>query len=152
MTIIHHRYDYTYCTVQDFNYAKKGAPDSNLDTEEEAAAAPGGQAAAVNRTGSLYEELLLDLDQLLATDSAFMLGPWLDSARALGANATDCTDTIIGDGLIKDCADFMEWNARSQLTTWQPTPKVGPLGNPQDYARKHWSGLIKSYYAPRVRL
>eukprot|EP01046_Picozoa_sp_COSAG06_P093276 COSAG06_NODE_39472_length_412_cov_0.814696_1_plen_86_part_10 len=81
----YHRYDYnTYCTVQDFNYAKKGAPDYNLDTEEEAAAAPGGQAAAVNRTGSLYEELLLDLDQLLATDSAFMLGPCLDSARALG--------------------------------------------------------------------
>ena len=58
----YHRNDYnTYCTVQDFNYAKKGAPDSNLETEEEEAAAPGGQAAAVNRTGSLYEELLLDL-------------------------------------------------------------------------------------------
>jgi alpha-N-acetylglucosaminidase len=106
-------------------------------------------AARVNRTGALYEQLLLDLDQLLATDSASMLGPWLARARALGGDATDCTDTIIGD---LSCADFMEWNARSQLTTWKPTPRYGPLGEPADYARKHWSGLISGYYAPRVRL
>jgi hypothetical protein len=103
----------------------------------------------VNRTGNLYEELLLDLDDLLATDTAFMLGPWLDAARKLGGNATDCTDTIVGD---LKCQDFMEWNARSQLTTWKPTPKNGPLGAPDDYAKKHWSGLIKTYYVPRVQL
>ena len=106
-------------------------------------------ATAVNRTGALYEELLLDLDKLLATDSAFLLGPWLDSARRLGGTATDCTGTVVGD---LDCADFMEWNARSQLTTWKPTPKAGPLGSPNDYAKKHWSGLISGYYAPRVRV
>jgi hypothetical protein len=38
----------------------------------------------VSRTGALYEELLLDLDRLLAIDSAFLLGPWLASARKLG--------------------------------------------------------------------
>ena len=106
-------------------------------------------AAGANRTGALYEELLLDLDELLATDSAFLLGPWLDSARRLGGNATDCTGTVVGD---LNCADFMEWNARSQLTTWKPTPKAGPLGSPNDYAKKHWSGLISGYYVPRVRL
>jgi hypothetical protein len=87
-------------------------------------------AAMVNRTGNVYEALLLDLDGLLATDTAFMLGPWLASARVLGGNATDCTDTIVGD--LDSCADFFEWNARSQLTTWKPTPKTGPLGNPGD--------------------
>ena len=106
-------------------------------------------AVHVNRTGILYEQLLLDLDQLLATDSAFMLGPWLTRARALGGDATDCTGTIVGD---LSCADFMEWNARSQLTTWKPTPRAGPLGNPADYAKKQWSGLISGYYVPRVRL
>eukprot|EP01052_Picozoa_sp_SAG31_P001184 SAG31_NODE_39_length_31377_cov_5.971482_15_plen_665_part_00 len=106
-------------------------------------------AVRVNHTGALYEQLLLDLDQLLATDSAFMLGPWLARARALGGDATDCTGTIVGD---LACADFMEWNARSQLTTWKPTPQSGPLGHPSDYARKMWSGLISGYYAPRVRL
>eukprot|EP01050_Picozoa_sp_SAG11_P009784 SAG11_NODE_945_length_6430_cov_8.027800_1_plen_178_part_00 len=103
----------------------------------------------MNRTGTLYQELLLDLDQLLATDGAFLLGPWLDRARRLGGDATDCTGTIVGD---LHCADFMEWNARSQLTTWKPTPKNGPLGHPNDYAKKHWSGLIAGYYVPRVRL
>ena len=106
-------------------------------------------ATDVNRTGALYEELLLDLDELLATDSAFLLGPWLDSARRLGGTATDCSGTVVGD---LRCADFMEWNARSQLTTWKPTPKAGPLGSPNDYAKKHWSGLISGYYVPRVRL
>ena len=38
-------------------------------------------------SGTLYEDLLLDLDRLLATDTAFMLGPWLESARTLGGNA-----------------------------------------------------------------
>ena len=107
------------------------------------------KAPDVNRTGTLYEELLLDLDKLLATDSAFLLGPWLDSARRLGGTATDCNGTVVGD---LTCPDFMEWNARSQLTTWKPTPKAGPLGSPNDYARKQWSGLISGYYAPRVRL
>ena len=95
--------------------------------------APQPAAAHVNRTGGTYERLLLDLDRLLATDIAFMLGPWLARARALGGNATDCTDTIVGD---LACADFMEWNARSQLTTWRPTPKGGPTGWPNDYAKK----------------
>ena len=109
----------------------------------------GNSARDLNRTGTLYEDLLLDLDKLLATDSAFLLGPWLDSARRLGGNATDCTGTVVGD---LHCADFMEWNARSQITTWKPTTKAGPLGQPNDYAKKQWSGLISGYYVPRVRL
>ena len=60
--------------------------------------------ASVNRTGTLYEDLLLDLDRLLATDTAFMLGPWLASARALGGDATDCTGTVVGD--LSSCADL----------------------------------------------
>ena len=134
----------TIPVARNFNAARKGGVDNDNGN------GTGNDAAGnVNRTGTLYVELLLDLDTLLATDTAFLLGPWLDSARRLGGNATDCTDTVVGD---LDCADFMEWNARSQITTWKPTPKAGPLGQPTDYARKHWSGLISGYYAPRVRL
>ena len=51
------------------------------------------------------------------------------------------------------CPDFFEWNARVQLTTWHPTPKgTARLSNSTDYAAKHWSGLIKDYYAVRMRL
>ena len=35
----------------------------------------------------------------------------------MGGNATDCTDTVLGDKL-RRCDDYMEWNARAQLTTW----------------------------------
>ena len=42
---------------------------------------------------------------------------------------------------ITSCAKFYEWNARTQLTTWNPTPKDGGIpGGPIDYASKHWSG------------
>ena len=33
---------------------------------------------------------------------------------------TDCDDTVLGDKL-SSCDDFMEWNARAQITTWHPT-------------------------------
>jgi hypothetical protein len=48
-------------------------------------------AARIQATGDAYVGLLLDADALLATDTAFMLGPWVASARAWGANNdTDC--------------------------------------------------------------
>jgi alpha-N-acetylglucosaminidase len=70
---------------------------------------PALDAGEVEATGRLYAQVLLDLDTLVGTDSAFMLGPWLASARQIGGNATDCNGTVIGD---LDCGDFMEWNAR----------------------------------------
>ena len=43
------------------------------------------RADELRATGALYITLLNDLDSLLATDRAFLLGPWLESARRLGA-------------------------------------------------------------------
>lgn len=104
-------------------------------------------AGVVNTTGMLYIELLRDIDQLVATDTAFMLGPWIAMARSLAAPGDDdCGD--------KDCPAFYEWNARVQLTTWNPTTKddIKIPGGPIDYAGKHWSGLIRDYYAVRAQL
>ena len=114
-------------------------------------------AARIDETATLFTELLRDLERLLATDPAFMLGPWLASARRLAGNATDCIDTQIA-GDIGDCADFMEWNARAQLTTWYPVigsasaPIVQQNGRDHDYARKQWSGLIQDVFIPRTEL
>ena len=103
------------------------------------------------------------MDALLATDTAFMLGPWLAAARNLAATATvdidggnvethtkpDATkngaQTTAGVVAASDCAiferpaacaDFYEWNARVQVTTWQPTPANATQvpGGPIDYA------------------
>jgi hypothetical protein len=104
-------------------------------------------SSKVQETGDLYIALLQDVDTLVQTDSAFLLGPWIAMARSLASNdEKDCGE--------KDCAAFYEWNARVQITTWNPTPvnaKSIPAG-PIDYAGKHWSGLIRDYYAVRATL
>ena len=150
---------------------------------------------AIRESGARFVELLGDLDSLLATDTAFMLGPWLASARKLGGAASDCVaDNVPVAGGIGKCANFMEWNAKAQLTTWCVTwaqlavnctkvsaclplthfniihlpcchiparypvlgsaaaPRVQQGGRDHDYARKHWSGLIKDVDIPRARL
>ena len=101
------------------------------------------------RTGLKNIELLNDLDDLVATDEAFLLGHWLQSARQWGRNSTDCSAPHGSN-----CEDFYEWNARTQITTWNPTSKDSPSipGGPIDYAAKHWSGLIKDYYVRRIKL
>ena len=110
--------------------------------------APRLDAAVLTATGRAYAATLRDLDALLATDAAFLLGPWLRDARAWGADgAGDCER----DGAAIACADFYEFNARAQLTTWYPAPnETALIARDGDYARKHWSGLVADYYATRV--
>jgi alpha-N-acetylglucosaminidase len=117
-------------------------------------------SARINETGALYITLLTDLDRLLATDTAFMLGPWIASARKLGGNATDCVGTRVAklDAGTGRCDDFMDWNARAQLTSWYPTLSADASypgqqnGRDHDYAGKQWSGLINGIYVPRAEL
>ena len=99
-----------------------------------------------------YTEVLYDLDTLVATDSAFLLGPWLQMARHLGEGRDDCASPFQDDES-NDCSDFYEWNARSQITTWNPTgPNDTKIpGGPIDYAGKHWAGLVKDYYGGRAK-
>ena len=115
-------------------------------------AAPWPDVAKVNETGTLYMDLLNDMDDLVAGDQAFLLGSWIAMARSMETEgANDCD---VKEYNITSCGDFYEWNARSQLTTWHPTPpgsaKV-PDG-PVDYACKQWQGLIRDYYGKRVEL
>jgi alpha-N-acetylglucosaminidase len=102
----------------------------------------------ISRTGQLYIDLLEDVDQLVATEYAFLLGPYIAAARSWGASSVDCA---INTTPI-DCPDFYEYNARTQLTTWIPTPKgaTSKPDGPDDYASKHWSGLISDYYRARA--
>lgn len=116
----------------------------------------------LTRTGMMYIDLLLDLDRLVGTIDAFQLVPWLKSAKRLAESDDagvqfDCLSPILSnssghaDG---DCRRFYEWNARCQITTWNPTASnAGQIpGGPIDYAAKHWSGLIGEYYAERARI
>ena len=106
-------------------------------------------------SGQFYISLLNDLDELVATDDAFLLGPWLESARRWGVDSSDCYSshyTYMATDCSCEC--FYEWNARTQITTWNPTNAANqkiPSG-PIDYAAKHWNGLIKDYYSKRASL
>ncbi|XP_047564080.1 alpha-N-acetylglucosaminidase [Lutra lutra] len=82
--------------------------------------------------GILVYELLPALDGVLASDSRFLLGTWLEQARAVAVCETE--------------ARFYEQNGRYQLTLW------GPEGNILDYANKQLAGLVAGYYAPRWEL
>ncbi|KAH8648643.1 putative alpha-N-acetylglucosaminidase [Xylariales sp. PMI_506] len=76
--------------------------------------------------------LLSSLDSVLSTNENFLLYTWISAARATAVNSSD--------------ADFLEYNARNQVTLW------GPLGEISDYASKTWSGLVSTYYLPRWRM
>ncbi|EED15329.1 alpha-N-acetylglucosaminidase, putative [Talaromyces stipitatus ATCC 10500] len=77
--------------------------------------------------------ILQALDTVLATNKNFKLSTWLSAARASA-------------GSQHNIEDFLEYNARNQITLW------GPTGQISDYASKSWAGLVSSYYIPRWKM
>ena len=73
------------------------------------------------------------MDRLLATRDEFLLGNWLESAKAMGDTPEE--------------SKLYEKNARNLLGTW---------GNKDcklfDYACKQWSGMMNGYYKQRWSL
>jgi hypothetical protein len=90
-------------------------------------------AAAAAAIRAAWRQLALDLDAALATDVNQLLGVWIADARATAGGTA-------GAAAKATEADLLEYNARNQVTLW------GPSGNIADYARKHWSGLVATYY------
>ena len=85
----------------------------------------------MKRQVKLANQLFEDVDVLLNTHPAFMLGPWIEAARAWGVTEEE--------------NDYYERQARTLLTIWG-----GPILN--DYANRMWGGLVKDYYAQRWNL
>ncbi|KAL7789894.1 glycoside hydrolase family 89 protein [Trichoderma ceciliae] len=81
----------------------------------------------IKSRGTKLISLLKSLDAVLATNENFRLTPWINAARASSPST----------------ADFLEYNARNQITLW------GPSGQVEDYASKQWSGLVGDYYLGR---
>jgi len=61
-------------------------------------------------SGAAFLELMTDLDRLLATDEHFLLGKWLEDAKACACSESD--------------KRLYEYNARTQITTWGPSMEV----------------------------
>ena len=74
----------------------------------------------IHENSEVFLDLLQDLEKIVASNKNFLLGPWLESAKALSTNEEDKKN--------------YEFNARNQITLW------GPEGEILDYAGKQWSG------------
>lgn len=89
--------------------------------------------AKLGKQGQKLIDLLATLDLVLSANKHFRLSTWIAAARASAGS----------DG---NLANFMEYEARNQVTLW------GPSGQISDYASKSWSGLVSTYYMPRWKM
>ncbi|MCC8408209.1 alpha-N-acetylglucosaminidase [Mucilaginibacter sp. UR6-1] len=85
------------------------------------------------RYSNAFLQLMDDMDALLATRKDFLLGKWINEARANGITASE--------------KDLYEFNARDLVTLWGD--KESGL---REYSNRQWSGLIKGYYKQRWQL
>jgi alpha-N-acetylglucosaminidase len=124
--------------------------------------------AAFANVSSAILELGQDLDRVLAADTHFLLGKWIASARAFGSKgkgskgkggkggvtSDTSSETVVaapetlvrGGAAVDSEADWLEWNARVQVTMWGTQYANG--GTITDYAAKQYGGLVGGYYLP----
>lgn len=88
---------------------------------------------AFKRNSREFMELIEDMDELMGTHEAFLLGKWLKDARSWGQTVPE--------------KQLYEKNARDQITLWGGKDAVL-----HDYASKQWSGLFKGFYKGRWQL
>lgn len=79
-----------------------------------------------------FLDLILDMDELLATDENFKLGRWIGQARNCGKTAEEKA--------------LYEKNARWLVTVWGPYDKNAMLF---DYSNREWAGLFRTFYYER---
>ena len=92
-------------------------------------------AAAFRAAADRFLVLIMDQDALMATDRMFLLGRWIQDARALGKTPKE--------------KDQFEWNARVQITTWGPREPAGVL---MDYSNREWADLLGTFYHERWKM
>lgn len=113
------------------------ADRSNSLHKEVIAAYRAGDKALYAKLSTKFLELVLLQDKLLSTRPEFMLGTWLERAKALGQN--------------KEEKQLYEWNARTQITTWGDR-NAADNGGLRDYSHREWAGLLKDFYYMRWKL
>ncbi|WP_420323063.1 alpha-N-acetylglucosaminidase [Flagellimonas sp.] len=87
----------------------------------------------LQKNGQAMLDLLDDLDELLSSENSFLLGKWLNDAKAMGIDENE--------------KDYFEHNARNIITTWGT--KAQSLN---DYANRSLGGLTMNYYKQRWQM
>jgi alpha-N-acetylglucosaminidase len=98
--------------------------------QQMAAAVNNKDRAEFKKYSTDFLQLMDDMDALLATRKDFLLGKWINEARANGITARE--------------KNLYELNARNLVTLWGD--KESGLS---EYSNRQWSGLIKGYYKQR---
>lgn len=102
------------------------------------AAHDAGDPAAFDAAKERFLGLMLDIDDVLATEPGFMLGTWTQRSRRMA-------DEVAGTGEAdRDWLDFD--NARTLITTWHDENMAVDL---HEYAFREWSGMLRDFYYPR---
>lgn len=76
------------------------------------------------------------MEKVTGTSEYFLLGRWVEQAKALAGNADDFTK------------DLYEFNAKALVTTWG-SKNQAETGGLKDYSNRQWSGLINDFYKER---
>ena len=90
-----------------------------------------GEKELFKAASSRFLHLIELQDSLLGTRDEFRLGKWIGMARNMGKTDAE--------------KDWLEWNARVQITTWG-NRQAADAGGLRDYAHKEWNGLLKDFY------
>ncbi len=85
---------------------------------------------AFKKHSAEFIALIEDMDRLLATQENFLLGKWLNDAKAWGTTQEE--------------KSLYEKNARNLITLWGD--KNASL---REYSNRQWSGLLEGYYKAR---
>ena len=91
---------------------------------------------AFEKNAAIFLEIIDRMETVTATSEYFLLGRWVEQAKALGKNADDFT------------RDLYEFNAKALVTTWGSYNQA-ESGGLKDYSNRQWSGLIGDFYKVR---
>ena len=83
-----------------------------------------------------FLQLIDKVEEVLGTREEFLLGTWVEKAKALADGADDFS------------RDLYEFNAKALVTTWGAYPQA-ISGGLKDYSNRQWAGLTKDYYKVR---
>jgi len=91
---------------------------------------------AFEKNAAIFLEIIDRMETVTATSEYFLLGRWVEQAKALGANTDDFTKKLY------------EFNAKALVTTWGSYNQA-ESGGLKDYSNRQWSGLIGDFYKVR---
>lgn len=95
-----------------------------------------GNAAEFERVSKKFLAVADDMEAILECSEYYMLGRWVEQAKALAVNADDFSKKLY------------EFNAKALITTWG-SYNQSEIGQLHDYSNRQWAGLIGDFYKPR---